>query len=311
MIVSLEKPGTPHELVHYGIKGMRWGVRKAEETSPREEPAAPKEKFTQRHKKALIGAGVVVGLLATYGAFKFVDSGEAHVFMLKGKQFVDSQAMTLKKDDRLASKMDVDGIMKNVVRQVNPDFGKIGTKNNCRRCTFAYEMRRRGYDVCATRSIHGTGQTPKGEQLMLRPGAKRQSLGSIWLEATKQAQKGNDNFLDEVYGKPMGDVLVGDKDFDKLHYLTKGRLIMEALGRHPEGARGELNIKWAMGGKHSLAWEIVGGKPVIFDTQTGEFYTTIDKFLRIAHDASAAGFTRLDNRPLNARYLRDWVQNAK
>lgn len=29
MIVSIEKPGTPEELVHYGKKGMKWGVRKA------------------------------------------------------------------------------------------------------------------------------------------------------------------------------------------------------------------------------------------------------------------------------------------
>ena len=27
MIVPLEKPGTPTELIHYGVKGMKWGVR--------------------------------------------------------------------------------------------------------------------------------------------------------------------------------------------------------------------------------------------------------------------------------------------
>ena len=27
MIVPLEKPGTPEELVHFGVKGMKWGVR--------------------------------------------------------------------------------------------------------------------------------------------------------------------------------------------------------------------------------------------------------------------------------------------
>ncbi len=33
---------------------------------------------------------------------------------------------------------------------------------NCRRCTFAYEMRRRGYDVAATRTTNGRGQTAVG-----------------------------------------------------------------------------------------------------------------------------------------------------
>jgi hypothetical protein len=27
--VSVEKPGTPGELVHHGVKGQRWGVRRA------------------------------------------------------------------------------------------------------------------------------------------------------------------------------------------------------------------------------------------------------------------------------------------
>lgn len=27
MIVPLEKPGTPEELIHFGVKGMKWGVR--------------------------------------------------------------------------------------------------------------------------------------------------------------------------------------------------------------------------------------------------------------------------------------------
>lgn len=29
IIVSLKKPGTPAELVHAGVKGMKWGIRKA------------------------------------------------------------------------------------------------------------------------------------------------------------------------------------------------------------------------------------------------------------------------------------------
>ena len=35
MKVSVEKPGTPVELVHVGVKGMRWGVRKRDYTESR------------------------------------------------------------------------------------------------------------------------------------------------------------------------------------------------------------------------------------------------------------------------------------
>jgi hypothetical protein len=29
-VISTEKPGTPSELVHFGTKGMKWGVRKSQ-----------------------------------------------------------------------------------------------------------------------------------------------------------------------------------------------------------------------------------------------------------------------------------------
>lgn len=32
-MLPIEKPGTPEELVHFGVKGMRWGVRKSETSS--------------------------------------------------------------------------------------------------------------------------------------------------------------------------------------------------------------------------------------------------------------------------------------
>jgi hypothetical protein len=35
VIVSVEKPGTPAELVHHGVKGMKWGVRKERSSSSR------------------------------------------------------------------------------------------------------------------------------------------------------------------------------------------------------------------------------------------------------------------------------------
>jgi len=31
-VISTEKPGSPAELVHFGTKGMKWGVRKSEGT---------------------------------------------------------------------------------------------------------------------------------------------------------------------------------------------------------------------------------------------------------------------------------------
>ena len=51
-MISVEKPGTPEELVHFGVKGMRWGVRKEREAS---DSSATKglEHFSKSQAKAM------------------------------------------------------------------------------------------------------------------------------------------------------------------------------------------------------------------------------------------------------------------
>ena len=42
----------------------------------------------------------------------------------------------MKKNDLLSRKMSPDSIMKEVVAPINPGYGSVGTKMNCRRCYF-------------------------------------------------------------------------------------------------------------------------------------------------------------------------------
>lgn len=50
----------------------------------------------------------------------------------------------------------------------HPEYGNsLGSFMNCRRCTFAYELSRRGYDVQATKTLIGTGQDANGMNQML------------------------------------------------------------------------------------------------------------------------------------------------
>lgn len=317
MKVPIEKPVTAEELVHYGIKGMRWGHRKREETVTGE-PTKPKAEvvdersFRQRHKKALIGAGVVGGLLLTYGTYKLVDSGQAHQFMASGREFLTGEPAHWKTNPFLSERMDADRIMKDVVRPINPGYGDLGTKMNCRRCTFAYEMRRRGMDVRATRSIGGTGQNAPGFLNATTPGSHLgTSLPSMWVNLMR---KGLESPLGIASRHATGvePILDANSRWAKSYSpAKKAQLIFEALGEHPDRARGELGISWKFGGHHSLAWEIIGGKPVIIDTQSGRIYRDAIKFAEDMGDAiSEAGATRLDNLRLNDNFLRRWIQNA-
>ena len=374
MIVPLEKPGSPQELVHFGIKGMRWGVRKQSETSngsstkpndlifkdrrakrrerrargheavARKELAAAAKiranpskfppvqfyrnrqikehekeaalrlkdaadiragKFTTFQKKVIAGAAVTAVILASYGTFKFVDSGTYHQFK--------NRNIPLKKNDLLSRKMSPDRLMKEVVEPINPDFGiKSGAMMNCRRATFAYELRRRGHDVEATKSILGTGQTVTGMMNATDPKASYKTGGFSILGNMLKENFTKDKpvtYATKTLGG-MGREPIGKWDKFGTEGSEKVKTIFEALREHPEGARGELAMKWNSGGAHSMAWEIINGTPHIFDTQTSINYGP-DDFVGMARNIGEVGMTRLDNIPLNDSYLKRWVTNAR
>lgn len=257
-------------------------------------------KLTKRQKHIAVGAGAALTILAAYGTYSSLQSGNARRLVEKGKSFVTRRGDTpWKVNPKLADpNMDVDGIMNNVVKHVNPDFGKMGTKTNCRRATYAYEMRRRGYDVAATRTTNARGQDTSGFVNVLNPGINlippgRAGIATRLISEHGKAHQPFTDALENPYGK---------------HFLLP-KDIKSSLAKQPVGARGELSVKWRAGGGHSMAWENVKGKLMVFDNQTGKKYSLDDLDLFTPH-IDEGGFTRLDNLPLNNDFLRRWVKSA-
>ena len=182
--------------------------------------------------------------------------------------------------------MNVTELHTKVVKPINKDYPDEGTKMNCRRCTVAYEMRRRGMDVKATKSKYASGQTSKG--LRLATNTKESKYESVWGE------------------KKVTDT----KTFNASSPQKKAELVFSSIGKNPNGARGELGVGWTFGGGHSLAWEVVNNKPIIFDTQNGETYSTPKSFSKFSETIYDAGTTRLDNKPINDEFVRRWVTNV-
>lgn len=271
-------------------------------------------RMTDGQRKALIGVAAVGGVLAAYGAYKFVDSGQYTQSKANLQERLSGEKFAWKKNDKLRKASDEDSIFNSVVKPINEGYGAIGTKMNCRRCTFAYEMRRRGYDVKATKSSSGTGQTTPGLLNAIDPNSKlKTGRYGIMIQAIRES--GQDG------GGPLAQALSKTTTWGQNSIFSSGgirgnsqpdksRSIFDALSKQPNGARGELGMGWVMGGGHSMAWEVVRGKPVIFDTQSGKRWNNPEAFKSVADTMGDAGFTRLDNLTLNDEFLKRWVQNA-
>lgn len=268
-------------------------------------------KLSSVQKKWLIGGGTAAALIAAYATYQVANSGEFHRSAVRGKSFLIKEKPTFKTDLGLSDpNLDADGIFEKIVKKVNPSYGGFGTKQNCRRCTFAYEMRRRGFDVQATRTTNAYGQTAGGLINAMTPNK----------EFTTSSRPGVIRRLLTEHYKKQKNPLAATPFTDAINRFHKGigergvhpEAIFKELGKMPNGARGELGVKWGIGGAHSLAWEIVKGKPVVFDTQSGKKYASAAQlFAGFASQGIAdAGITRLDNIPLNHDFLLRWLKNA-
>lgn len=279
---SQQQFASPGEaLAHHGVKGMKWGVRK-------EEPTGGKDgKVGVDPITAAIGAFYIgIFLAGTIATIRDIRARAKD----SGKHYQKQNAnVAWRKKPELAKKappMTVDSLQNYVVKPVNPNYPKPGTKMNCRRATMTYEMRRRGYDVTATPSHYATGQHLQGFRTATMTQKKRYE--SIWGE--KEVK--------------------GDKPFYKESPDRRSQLIFDSLKQYPNGARGELGVGWSFGGGHSMAFEIVNNKPVIFDTQSATIFREPASFSKFAATTHSAATTRTDNIQLNDQFLRRWMVNA-
>lgn len=135
-----------YELYHYGIKGMKWGIRRFQDKNGRltsagkkrikekDKSESKKSGLTDKQKKAIkIGAAVAATALVAYGAYKL---GAFDRFTQSGKTAVDNTLGS----DQVKKKVKT---VSQVVGSVNPS----GSRTNCRACAIATSLGLKGLDV--------------------------------------------------------------------------------------------------------------------------------------------------------------------
>lgn len=164
------------------------------------------------------------------------------------------------------------------IMAVNPKYHEdkysFGATSNCVRCTFAYDLRNRGYDVSAGLTLSGVNG----------------------LRETKRLYK---DVIDvKGKGRPLS-------AYSKNGNTSLANDMLYKLQKEPD-SRGQLLLKWPGGGGHSVAYEVRGGKVSIIDAQDGKKYSEKDSY-DILCVCTGASYQRLDNLEFNAKAASRYV----
>lgn len=313
-------------LQHYGILGMRWGIRRFQDKSGRltaagkkrydDDPSngapekastkTPKEvgdsfiekklgiKLSDRQKTAIkIGAGVAAAALVAYGGYRLYNSDVGKPLRDQVDQFLNRfnegyDRETFKRTGKLTehakqdlSTRDYDSKLRffKKAREYTPDEDlkainegmfqmTKGGSNNCGLCTTAYELRRRGYDVRAN---------------FAEQGRSVKTLSEFFKNADIQ-----------------DDAALANRTKSEWMAAIERRLL-----RQGDGARGNFGGQYAMGGGHSIIYEVSKGKVIFRDGQTGETYRSVREAIG-NFVPGKSNYFRMDNLEIN----NDTIHNA-
>lgn len=281
-------------LQHYGVKGMKWGIRRYENydgtlTSAGKERyddagGAKKKGLSDNTKKNLKKAAIIGGSaaaigLAAYGAYKlgpslFKDTRE-YGNPTKASEFLVADRLPKMDKSLIGTEEDFMAMNSGIIKTPLTNRCEIlkGASTNCSVSTTAWELRQRGFDVQPKELINGFSD---------------EQIADFW---------SGDRKFDNIGKSIMGDIGEYKTNFKPLSFVNTVDMLTEneakidsfaaslskkMLDTYPEGARGNITTGWLFSGGHSMCWEIKNGEFKVRDAQIHKYDVDIKEVFKNA-----------------------------
>ena len=319
------------ELYHYGVLGMKWGVRRYQDKNGRltsagekryssdtkksndpESESNERKGLTDKQKKYIkIGAGVAATALATYGAYRLYKSGKLDDIILKGRNKIASNigldpenGLEMSKNKTLPNNWFEDSFLHNKSLEINNwDETNPGSMMNCGNCAIAFEAKMRGYQVCARDNPSGMAQFSIGS---LFKGLKEESFAKVDIDNNKL--KSLESCVDENFNVNIESLRNRGKQVEAAIKST----ITKSYGSSDE-ARGMLFVPMTTG-SHWVSWVKKGNEVKFINSQNNKINLVEDCFsLYTEHrnnDSAALKAIRLDDLEFNNDNIRSVIQSG-
>ncbi len=301
-----------NELCHYGVLGMRWGVRRYQDKNGRLTRAGRKRyndtdknsskkneeksdhRLSQKQKTAIkVGAAVAATTLVAIGGYKLYKSGKLDALIDAGKDKVD-ELLKKKAGSSDFGKSSFESVAGKSATKVAQTVGGIKKLSSPESLSDTLKkvnphLGDAKYDNNCTLCSIASFLRQKGYDVVAgSTGGKQQNLGGIVEECFKGAKVFDGSAI--KFGRSRQDA---------------GEMLLKRFGQNAEGV---CSIQWKGGrGGHAFNWKIKEGIISFFDGQNGYEDAEISRLWGLIDPNGSLQLVRLDNLEVDLEAVKKYV----